>query len=222
MVKLSKWFGRVVCGALLFSSSPISAAVIYDSIGSNVFIHTQGYFVGLVSLELPDTQTVAISFSSINGGIISEIDAYISSYFNTHGTTSTVTLGIMDDVAGLPSGTFIQSSQISPNLTNPVVLSSLNWMISPETTYWLTAVGASGTGATWNAQGPASNLPFGYLNTLNLDGRWVIEDGRRSSSPEARIITADIPEPSTWAMMIIGFLGVAFMARRRLNNQMLG
>jgi hypothetical protein len=29
------------------------------------------------------------------------------------------------------------------------------------------------------------------------------------------VITADVPEPSTWAMMILGFAGVGFMAYRR-------
>jgi hypothetical protein len=27
-----------------------------------------------------------------------------------------------------------------------------------------------------------------------------------------------VPEPSTWAMMILGFLGVGFMAYRRRNR----
>jgi hypothetical protein len=31
-------------------------------------------------------------------------------------------------------------------------------------------------------------------------------------------ITAAVPEPSTWAMMILGFIGVGFMAYRRKQN----
>ena len=30
--------------------------------------------------------------------------------------------------------------------------------------------------------------------------------------------TSAVPEPSTWAMMILGFAGVGFMAYRRRNN----
>jgi hypothetical protein len=30
-----------------------------------------------------------------------------------------------------------------------------------------------------------------------------------------------VPEPSTWAMMILGFAGVAFMAYRRRNKDAL-
>jgi hypothetical protein len=32
-------------------------------------------------------------------------------------------------------------------------------------------------------------------------------------------LTAAVPEPSTWAMMILGFFGVGFMAYRRKQNQ---
>ena len=32
-------------------------------------------------------------------------------------------------------------------------------------------------------------------------------------------ITPAVPEPSTWAMMILGFMGVGFMAYRRKNTQ---
>jgi hypothetical protein len=32
-------------------------------------------------------------------------------------------------------------------------------------------------------------------------------------------VVAAVPEPSTWAMMILGFAGVGFMAYRRRNNQ---
>jgi PEP-CTERM motif len=35
------------------------------------------------------------------------------------------------------------------------------------------------------------------------------------------ILTTAVPEPSTWAMMILGFLGVGFMAYRRRNRAML-
>jgi hypothetical protein len=34
----------------------------------------------------------------------------------------------------------------------------------------------------------------------------------------ARVITAAVPEPSTWAMLILGFAGIGFMAYRRKSN----
>jgi PEP-CTERM motif len=35
-------------------------------------------------------------------------------------------------------------------------------------------------------------------------------------------VTAPVPEPSTWAMIILGFAGVGFMAYRRRNGAMIG
>jgi hypothetical protein len=32
-------------------------------------------------------------------------------------------------------------------------------------------------------------------------------------------ISSAVPEPSTWAMMILGFIGVGFMAYRRKDKQ---
>jgi hypothetical protein len=34
----------------------------------------------------------------------------------------------------------------------------------------------------------------------------------------ATVVTPGVPEPSTWAMMILGFAGVGFMAYRRKSN----
>jgi len=32
------------------------------------------------------------------------------------------------------------------------------------------------------------------------------------------VVTAPVPEPSTWLMMILGFLGLGFVAYRRKNQ----
>jgi hypothetical protein len=34
----------------------------------------------------------------------------------------------------------------------------------------------------------------------------------------AGALTAAVPEPSTWAMMILGFFGIGFLAYRRKNQ----
>jgi hypothetical protein len=35
------------------------------------------------------------------------------------------------------------------------------------------------------------------------------------------LVTTAVPETSTWAMMILGFLGVGYMAYRRKNSAVL-
>jgi hypothetical protein len=53
-----------------------------------------------------------------------------------------------------------------------------------------------------------SNFPTGTLYGENLQG-----SGLWSITP-----TAAVPEPSTWAMMILGFMGVGFLAYRRKSK----
>jgi hypothetical protein len=55
----------------------------------------------------------------------------------------------------------------------------------------------------FNAQG-LSFLDAPYFVTLTLDP-----------------IAGAVPEPSTWAMLILGFAGLGFMAYRRKNNMAL-
>jgi PEP-CTERM motif len=48
----------------------------------------------------------------------------------------------------------------------------------------------------------------------------VILTGVISSGQDSRsaILTAAVPEPSTWAMMILGFMGIGFMAYRKNSH----
>jgi hypothetical protein len=43
--------------------------------------------------------------------------------------------------------------------------------------------------------------------------------GSSPTVPVTGLIVASIPEPSTWAMLILGFAGVGFMAYRRRNQE---
>jgi PEP-CTERM motif len=47
--------------------------------------------------------------------------------------------------------------------------------------------------------------------------------GTTNADREANVsvIYSAVPEPSTWAMMILGFFGVGFMAYRRRNSAVL-
>jgi hypothetical protein len=202
----------VVASVALFSATPVSAEVILDTIGSQNFAANSGIFVANSSLE---TQSLAISFSSSVGATISEIDAYIGTLTLIASTTHSVTLGIMANSAGAPSGTFIDSSVVSLSSTSPIVLGSLDWKISAGTTYWLAAVATSGTFAIWNA-GP-DIAPVAVTHTIS-GGKWTTQDGGDAPAASITASVASVPEPSTWAMMLLGFAGVSFMAYRRKSK----
>lgn len=92
------------------------------------------------------------------------------------------------------------------------------------------------TNATLSGLGPfnlgnvtVSDLHFGLAPSTN--GQYYTTNGGGHSAgewtnPENKIstlniyadFTAPVPEPSTWAMMILGFAGVGFMAYRRRNQ----
>ena len=57
---------------------------------------------------------------------------------------------------------------------------------------------------------------FGVLQTgLNAGDAYLNIHTTTSPSGEIRGFLHAVPEPSTWAMMILGFAGIGFMAYRR-------
>jgi hypothetical protein len=69
------------------------------------------------------------------------------------------------------------------------------------------------SGSLTGTLGPGS-YGFSYLNGNDATTSGSAEiDGYTSFT-----LTSAVPEPSTWAMIILGFAGVGFMAYRRRNN----
>ena len=104
-----------------------------------------------------------------------------------------------------------------------VVISSVGGVTLGNPTSNGLGVGFAGGQETFNFSSLALN---GGLNTLEFhysslpgpnnagfqgigDEGWGVE----------QVNVSAVPEPSTWAMMILGFAGVGFMAYRRRNNQ---
>ncbi|MBR0995475.1 PEP-CTERM sorting domain-containing protein [Bradyrhizobium japonicum] len=71
----------------------------------------------------------------------------------------------------------------------------------------------AGLGPTFNSQ----NNPSGYLLGLKLNSATDITFSTNETAFEFAF-TSPVPEPSTWAMMILGFAGLGFMAYRRRNQ----
>ena len=76
------------------------------------------------------------------------------------------------------------------------------------------------TGLTW-AQFVAANgsLQVGYVS-LDLDGGWAGTQQAlfNNFTVNDTVVTAAVPEPSTWAMMILGFAGIGYMMYRRRKD----
>lgn len=69
--------------------------------------------------------------------------------------------------------------------------------------------------------GSATIPNLGYMVWGNIQGdgsvNWLNTNASRDSTFSVTFASA-VPEPSTWAMMILGFVGVGFMAYRRRNQ----
>jgi hypothetical protein len=74
--------------------------------------------------------------------------------------------------------------------------------------------------SSWTAFGANSFFQSG-LNTLEFDVVNYAQNGGNPSGLNVQFLTAAVPEPSTWAMMILGFLGVGFVAYRRKSGMAL-
>lgn len=196
--------GAITGLMLLGHAGQASATTIVDTIEGNY----QGYNGWYVTNSGGIGQSIALGFSSPTAITITNIDAYI-------GSSGTITLGIMADVGGVPSGAFLDSSLVTLDAGHPVQLSSLNWFISAGLTYWLTAIATDGTTAAWNYGSNSSTNAYTDIGG-SVNGPWISD---YFNTPEARI--SSIPEPSTWAMMILGFCGLGFIAYRRRSSMML-
>jgi hypothetical protein len=77
------------------------------------------------------------------------------------------------------------------------------------------ATNGGDTGDTMVVGTALNGLPEEPITVVNIIGSSFVFAGVNLS------LTTAVPEPSTWAMMILGFAGVGFMAYRRRNSAML-
>jgi len=74
-------------------------------------------------------------------------------------------------------------------------------------------------GGSWGAAD--GNFGGLFFNTSALNG-WIVGTGNTFNYGGFDGVTftnmSAVPEPSTWAMMILGFAGVGFLAYRRRNQ----
>jgi hypothetical protein len=67
----------------------------------------------------------------------------------------------------------------------------------------------------FNVDGTSSEL----IRSITVSANGQLDDIRQVRLGGVDTITAAVPEPSTWAMMILGFSGVGFVAYRRRRDQ---
>jgi PEP-CTERM motif len=138
------------------------------------------------------------------------------------------------------------SGSLELNLANPAAASNLNGSLAPylvdlkftENGQTFTITPSNLASGSFINTGAAGSGGAGVIFTLTSEQNfsaptatleiftngWQVHDGLNGStiasgnfSIEAPVVAA-VPEPSTWAMMILGFVGLGFMAYRRKQN----
>jgi len=118
------------------------------------------------------------------------------------------------------TGRFIPSDPTIPG--NPVFQFSFSGLTDGFTTFAF----ANGVLPVLANNGP----PIIPLDIFSITGPPIFQSGQIVAFDDPVVVgnwnvtistVADVPEPSTWAMLILGFAGVGFMAYRRKSNRAL-
>jgi hypothetical protein len=84
----------------------------------------------------------------------------------------------------------------------------------------LTAIGAFFSTGTGSATGAASNtLTIGNSDLVGAGLFFELNPLGVRNTVNGIVIAQAVPEPSTWAMIILGFAGLGFMASRKRNGR---
>lgn len=158
---------------------------------------TQSWHAGLFTLQ----QTT----------VITGIEAWMSV-----STAGAMTTAIYSAADGLPRATpalFSATYNLSSGSTNWYGVSGLSWTLAAGS-YWLNeepAHSSTFSGALW--MGPPSPLTH-YWESVRGD-TWEYDPAGRQGLDQwaLRITGTAVPEPSTWALMILGLAGVGAALR---------
>jgi hypothetical protein len=111
------------------------------------------------------------------------------------------------------------SSQISVSSQHPVDSFSKDLFLAAgdySITWFMDGLATSANGSSGAAR-PLSKADMSNTGTLFIDSPDVALSFLSGHNYSTNAVNA-VPEPSTWAMMILGFAGVGFMAYRRRNK----
>jgi hypothetical protein len=178
-------------GAINFSASAFGYSLLVNTSQSKPIVGS------------PTAPQLDLTFTATSGGSVGDVFLYASDTDFLSSGNFLLTLG------GTNSGGSGSEIARAWGGTNNTALSfSLANLISTEGPL----NGASYSGST-SGSFLAGVIP--YSLTIGVD---IARSTAGTSTGDLNLSVAPVPEPSTWAMMILGFAGVGFMAYRRKQN----
>ena len=205
---------RVMLGAaalLIGFAGPSEAAVIFDNENGST---GGGYIVGQYPGSSND-YAIGFSFTAPAGSNPKLAGGSYVASFST-GPANDVTLSLYGSVGGLP-GTLVEAWDINNVLgqnSAPIPFASVSHptLVGGET-YWLVAsmVDPTSTSVWWTPSGPGN----GAVEAVSINGGAFYLSTLPSDYSLGAFEISSVPEPSTWAMMLLGLLGLGFAGIRR-------
>jgi hypothetical protein len=205
-----------------YSTGPISGWGQYQAGGTN----TNPNFTGLVNPSqhfpgqigpTPDGSQAAYSTTNFWGGPGSGTYSSLATRIGQLVTGDTYTLSVyVGHLSGTPFGNF--SLQIGydpsgvPAAPTNFLFARSDFGTLPGATFNTNLIPPPGTWELETVSGTFHGSPtadgFGYISLVGYGGNGdtVLFD---------KVSVSAVPEPSTWAMLILGFAGIGFMAYRR-------
>jgi hypothetical protein len=202
--------GAVVASIALLAGwlSSAANATVYIEVNGSGTLATDP-----TSATLNNYSTGNFTINSVNGTAFPAPD-YLSSNTIGGSTTGGGTLTIDVTVTGLTQSLPLFLSAFGSNVLN-------GGLTLTEQTYLDTANGIFATTTLLGSQTfTGGGFTTQYANVGNVSSPFSITEvytisGTGAGNFNANIDVSAVPEPSTWAMLILGFLGVGFTAYRR-------
>jgi hypothetical protein len=209
--------GFAICLTALSSWGAVAAPIFSNFGPSQSYDTTQGLFVGNAfdGNNYAEGSTFTPSANTTFGSLSLALSCFTSS------CSKTFTVSLNQDSGSDSPGTVIESFTRSGTLLGglgaqnaPLVFSSaLLPTLTSGGQYWVTVSSDISNSIVWNSNttGDVSD------QAISTDGgaTWFSPSGLTPGAYEVDSIATAVPEPSTWALMILGFAGVGFMAYRR-------
>ncbi len=201
-----------ILAAALFTTISARADVLYSTLGPNdEFDAANGYFVDGSNFF---NQVIASPFTVSSAAMLDDAMLGLN---NFAGSNSPVNVFVESDAGGMPGiilATLTQSGVIPPfNSETLTLFTPTGSLLLAPGTYWLVAQETDpATEQTWDFSFGDTQNGIAFNQTGSATGPWTTFTG---TDVAFRVDGTAVPEPSSFALLGAGLLGVVAFARHR-------
>ena len=216
----------VLLAGLGFGAEPAQAAQIVQQINPSVYIPAYGFDPSLGTLNSVAATVNLTTYrqwfvSTPAGSPVNTITWSINSFFNLVGYGLPSNSGLPLTIATAGSGTLVQNDGVftvgaaggGTFYLNPTAFSGVGKFTIAEFDPGLSNIALNGTTATSSVPATLFQTPGTCFGTLS--GSDACGFGGIRLTYDYTPVAAAVPEPATWAMMLLGFAAVGYSIRRR-------